>query len=82
MQERIKEIEKDYIKITKHEEIMVKELKEANERVNEQVKKIKERLEIEICDRIEEKERDREIHFGQQVKKLNENFEKEKKQAL
>lgn len=57
---KISAIEREYIKITKHEAILNEEISQANQALEMKVKKVKEKLESEIVERLEEREGERE----------------------
>ncbi|CDW81934.1 UNKNOWN [Stylonychia lemnae] len=82
LNQKIVTIEKDYIKVQKHEEILNQELQRLDLSIHERVKKIKEQMQAEISQRLEERENEREKVTQQIIKKAKEQYEAERGHAL
>lgn len=57
---KLQAVEKEYIRIGKHEEILNQELQRCEATMTEKLKKVKEQMHSEIVKKLEEKELDRE----------------------
>eukprot|EP00347_Sterkiella_histriomuscorum_P016301 403353710 len=79
---KVKSIEQEYIKISKHEEILNSELQNCESTLSDKIKKVKEQMQNEIVQRLEEKELEREKSSQSQLKGIKAQLEQEKTQAL
>nr|AAB61088.1 unknown [Oxytricha fallax] len=79
---KVKSIELEYIKISKHEEILNSELQNCESTLTDKIKKVKEQMQNEIVQRLEEKELEREKSSQSQLKAIKAQLEQDKTQAL